>query len=296
VTTNYDPEGRSTIFDQLPDDLPRVVTVGRLDIGTTGLLLLTNDGHLSRVLEHPQTEWPRCYRVRAYGHITQDTLDGLKKGVTVDGIDYGPIEAILDREVGDNVWLTMTLHEGKNREIKVVLGSLGLVVNRLIRTSFGPFILGDLAENTVIEVPDCLSVTQIVDGLKRYGEQIRESSDGEISCEEESLDAESGQNRKSLRSSSRSGDGSLPLKRRKHSFQAREKESIGPQRYIWRATDEDASEVGRESEKTPQEKLFLKRKKASRKAGKNVTESHKRLGRIKTRKGESVLVEKTIRS
>ncbi|MBM7045057.1 MULTISPECIES: pseudouridine synthase [Rhizobium] len=152
VTTNADPEGRPTVFDNLPEELPRVMSIGRLDINTEGLLLLTNDGGLARVLELPTTGWLRRYRVRAHGEIDQDALDKLKEGIAVDGVLYGSIEATLDRTQGSNVWITMGLREGKNREIKNVMGALGLEVNRLIRISYGPFQLGDLPEGRVVEV------------------------------------------------------------------------------------------------------------------------------------------------
>src|SRR5215468_12457742 len=152
VTSHADPEGRPTIFGALPEHLPRLISVGRLDIGTEGLLLLTNDGGLARVLELPETGWLRRYRVRAHGRITQQQLDTLKKGVTVDGIHYGPVEATLDRDQGSNVWLTFAIREGKNREVRNVLGHLGLKVNRLIRVSFGPFQLAELETGAVEEI------------------------------------------------------------------------------------------------------------------------------------------------
>jgi 23S rRNA pseudouridine2605 synthase len=152
VTTARDPEGRPTVFEALPPGLPRLVAIGRLDINTEGLLLLTNDGGLARVLELPSTGWLRRYRVRAHGAIDQPKLDGLAGGITIDGVHYLGIEARLDREQGDNVWMTLGLREGKNREIKNVLEHLGLEVNRLIRVSFGPFELGDLAEGEAMEV------------------------------------------------------------------------------------------------------------------------------------------------
>ncbi len=152
VTTNADPEGRPTIFGALPKDLPRLVTVGRLDMNTEGLLLLTNDGGLARALELPATGWLRRYRVRAYGKVLQPRLDALRNGIEVDGVRYGAIEATLDREQGDNSWITFAMREGKNREIRNVLGALGLKVNRLIRLSYGPFQLGELPAGAVEEV------------------------------------------------------------------------------------------------------------------------------------------------
>ena len=152
VTSHKDESGRPTVFENLPDDLPRVVSVGRLDLTSEGLLLLTNNGELARHLELPSTAWTRKYRVRAWGDITDEKLQALRRGIKVDGVQYGEIEATLDREQGDNVWLNMVLTEGKNREIRKVLEYLGLKVNRLIRTSYGPFHLGKLVEGEAEEV------------------------------------------------------------------------------------------------------------------------------------------------
>jgi 23S rRNA pseudouridine2605 synthase len=152
VTSHKDPQGRRTVFDALPPNLPRVVSVGRLDINTEGLLLLTTDGALARHLELPSTGWLRRYRVRAHGRVSEQALHGLRAGVTINGVRYGPVDARIDREQGSNVWLTLSLREGKNREAKRLAEHLGLTVNRLIRLSFGPFALGDLAEGDIEEV------------------------------------------------------------------------------------------------------------------------------------------------
>src|SRR5580692_1101400 len=175
LTTHADPKGRPTIFDNLPKDLPRLISIGRLDFTTEGLLLLTNDGALARVLELPTTGWLRRYRVRAHGAITQDKLDPLRKGVTVDGIHYGAIEAVLDRVQGSNLWLTFAIREGKNREVRNVLGHLGLSVTRLIRVSFGPFQLGELADGAVEEVP-----TRVL--REQLGERVAALSNADFSA------------------------------------------------------------------------------------------------------------------
>lgn len=161
VTSARDEKGRATVFDNLPEGLPRVVSVGRLDLNTEGLLLLTNDGGLARYLELPATGWKRKYRVRVHGAVDEDRLAGLKKGITVAGVKYKSIIATLEKRQGGNAWLNITLTEGKNREIRKVMEALGLKVNRLIRTDFGPFHLGKLEEGKAEEVPEKILRDQI---------------------------------------------------------------------------------------------------------------------------------------
>jgi 23S rRNA pseudouridine2605 synthase len=167
VTSHKDPQGRRTVFEALSPNLPRVISVGRLDINTEGLLLLTTDGALARHLELPSTGWLRRYRVRAHGRVTEDALRGLRTGVTIDGVRYRPVETRIDREQGSNLWLTFSLREGKNREVKRLAEHLGLVVNRLIRISFGPFALGDLPEGRIEEVKRRVLADQLGPKLAR---------------------------------------------------------------------------------------------------------------------------------
>jgi len=153
VTTHRDEKGRTTVFAALPKELPRLISVGRLDLNSEGLLLLTNDGALSRRLELPATGWVRRYKVRVHGIVDPARLAGLEKGVTIDGIAYGTIRAQLERQQGSNAWIAMALREGKNREVRRALEHLGYPVTRLIRLSYGPFQLGHLARGAIEEVP-----------------------------------------------------------------------------------------------------------------------------------------------
>ena len=161
VTTHSDPQGRPTVFEALPEEMPRVISIGRLDFNTEGLLLLTNDGALARHLELPATGWLRRYRVRAHGAVTQEALDKLKAGIEIAGVRYGPIEATLEKVQGANVWLAIGLREGKNREVRKILDTLGLTVNRLIRISFGPFQLLDMLPGVVEPVQRRVLVDQL---------------------------------------------------------------------------------------------------------------------------------------
>jgi 23S rRNA pseudouridine2605 synthase len=171
VTTHNDPKGRPTVFANLPKTLPRVVSIGRLDFNSEGLLLLTNDGEIARRLELPVGGWPRKYRVRLFGKVSQGELDKLAEGITLDGVKYGPIVADLERSRGVYSWATVTLKEGKNREVKRVMESLGLKVARLIRVQFGPFHLGQLAEGAVEEIPAKLWREHLGIGRKKHGRE-----------------------------------------------------------------------------------------------------------------------------
>ncbi len=187
VTTQRDPEGRPTVFEKLPESLPRVVSIGRLDLNSEGLLLLTNDGALARHLELPSTGWPRRYRVRVHGRPSPEALLGLKRGVTVDGVRYGQVDATLDRQTGANAWLIVTLREGKNREVRKVMESINLTVNRLIRISFGPLHLGSLPEGAVEEVKQSVMRDQlrgyfgVENESKKDGGKPPEKATGEFS-------------------------------------------------------------------------------------------------------------------
>lgn len=153
VTTHKDEKGRQTVFEVLPPSMPRVVSVGRLDLNSEGLLLLTNNGELSRELELPKNAWSRRYRVRVHGRVDEDKLRALQQGVTIDGVVYGKVLIDVEQKVGTNTWLSVSLNEGKNREIRKLMKFIGLEVARLIRVSYGPFQLGNLKKGEVKEVP-----------------------------------------------------------------------------------------------------------------------------------------------
>ena len=171
VTTHKDEKGRSTVFGSLPKHLGRVVSVGRLDFNSEGLLLLTNDGDIARRMEIPASGWTRTYRVRLFGKVTQADLDKLATGITIDGVKYGPIVADLERSKGMYSWATVKLKEGKNREVKRVMERLGLKVARLIRTAYGPFQLGQLVEGQIEEIPARLWREKLGIGRKKRTDQ-----------------------------------------------------------------------------------------------------------------------------
>lgn len=169
VTSHKDEKGRDTVFDKLPEELPRVISVGRLDLNSEGLLLLTNDGELARKLELPATGWKRKYRVRVHGHPRDADMEKLAKGITVEGVRYGSIEGTIDSTKGANSWLTISLREGKNREIRKVMEYLGYSVSRLIRISYGPLSLGDLPAGAVDEVKSKILRDQM--GVEKFEDQ-----------------------------------------------------------------------------------------------------------------------------
>ncbi len=297
VTTAWDPEGRPTVFGSLPAGLPRVVTIGRLDINTEGLLLLTNDGGLARVVSLPDTGWLRRYRVRAYGDITQADLDALRNGVTIDDMHYGPIEAEIERETGDNVWITLGIREGKNREVKRVLEHLGLVVNRLIRVSFGPFQLNDLPEGSVEEVRTAVLQDQLGPALAAQGECDFEApvfvyEDEDYHPKKREWQGRPGEGERRPRGDgARFGerDRSRPVERFGPAPDAdarpKRRAPTEPLRSIWRA-DED--EEGRA------EKARVPRRGADPKAARteSAERDHERTGRIESTSGRKVLVER----
>jgi 23S rRNA pseudouridine2605 synthase len=304
VTTAKDPEGRPTVFDNLPEDLPRVVAVGRLDINTEGLLLLTNDGGLARVIAHPDTGWLRRYKVRAHGEINQADLDRLRDGISIDGIDYGPIEARLDRVQGDNVWITMGLREGKNREIKRILEHLGVQVNRLIRMSFGPFQLGDLEVGLVEEVRtkvlrDQLGAALAVEAGVDFESPVREpiapfGSSKKERSERDERPARSARGRDDERPRRRRDDDERPFRARDGDRRGRDEEEpqkrpsrLDPKRSVWRAgeTDEDAP-----SRKMPRRGADPREARAA--SGERQRE---RMGAITSKEGRKVRVERLVR-
>lgn len=217
MTTHDDPEGRPTVFDNLPEGLPRLISIGRLDFNTEGLLLLTNDGGLARTLELPDTGWLRRYRVRAHGDITQAQLDQLKEGIEVEGVKYGPIEATLERDQGANVWLVFAIREGKNREVRNVCAHLGLEVNRLIRVSYGPFQLGEVPEGQVEEIRARVLREQL-------GDKVIEKSGAQFDVAKKSSEGDaSGENRTSKRAVIADRKGRRVLVQRTGSDEARER-------------------------------------------------------------------------
>jgi len=295
VTTNADPDGRPTIFGALPKNLPRLISVGRLDLGTEGLLLLTNDGGLARVLELPQTGWLRRYRVRAHGRVTQAQLDALRAGIELDGIRYGAIEASIDREQGANVWLTFAIREGKNREVRNVLEHLGLQVNRLIRVSFGPFALGELAEGAIEEVKTRHLREQL-------GARITDAAGAEFSAPMLERDTEEEPRRAPARPArearvERPPRGPRPHQRaedRAHPTRERRGRSLGKELQRDQKPRKKKSPSGhawRDAEAAPKTKFHGSRRQAPGEAPARDA-AKKRSGMVQDRKGRPVLVER----
>lgn len=305
VTTARDPEGRPTVFDNLPEDLPRVVAVGRLDINTEGLLLLTNDGGLARVIAHPDTGWLRRYKVRAHGDITQADLDGLRDGITIEGIEYGPIEARLDRVQGDNVWITMGLREGKNREIKRILEHLGVQVNRLIRMSFGPFQLGDLEQGLVEEVRTKVLKDQLGAALAAeagvdfespvrepiapFGSSAKERKGREDRDERPARFGRSGDDRPRRR-----GDDEKPFRGRGGDRHEREEEEpkkrpsrLDVKKSVWRAGETD--------EEAPRKRVPRRGADPREARAASAERPRERIGAIASPEGRKVVVERLVR-
>lgn len=296
VTTARDPEGRPTVFESLPEEMPRVVAVGRLDINTEGLLLLTNDGGLARVIAHPDTGWLRRYKVRAHGEITQAELDRLRDGITIDEIEYGPVEAHLDRVQGDNVWITMGLREGKNREIKRILEHLGLQVNRLIRVSFGPFQLGDLEQGLVEEVrtkvlKDQLGTALAAEAGVDFESPVREpiSPFGSPKRERNARPSRAWDEDRPRRSRD---DERPSWGRKEERFEREEEETrkrpsrLEPKSSVWRAG---------ETEDTPRKKAPRRGADPREARTASAERPRERVGAIASREGRKVVVERMVR-
>jgi 23S rRNA pseudouridine2605 synthase len=310
VTTARDPEGRPTVFENLPEDLPRVVAIGRLDINTEGLLLLTNDGGLAKVIAHPDTGWLRRYKVRAHGDVTQADLDKLRGGVTIDEMEYGPVEATLDRMQGDNVWITLGLREGKNREVKRILEHLGLQVNRLIRLSFGPFQLGDLEPGLVEEVKTKVLKEQlgatlaeaagvdfespVREPIAPFGSKKPESPRERDARPRERFDRDGGRFERDRDDERprRSGDRPFRTRDERPSSGARDERAPplrGAERRptVWRA--EDAGAGSRKGSKAPRRGADPKAERAAL-----AERPRERIGAIKPREGRKVVVERLV--
>jgi len=297
VTTERDPEGRRTVFEALPQDLPRVVSVGRLDLNTEGLLLLTNDGGLARLLAHPKTGWLRRYRVRAFGEITQDQLDGLKDGIEIDGMRYGSIEAKVDREQGSNMWLTLGLREGKNREVKRVLEHFGLKVNRLIRISFGPFQLGELEPGAVEEVrtrtlKDQLGPELAREGKLDWGGQRQEPRRPQRGFHERvhSDDRHRAPRERGFSEKHPDKAGADELRALRQAEAVAQRRRSGAHRHSWR--DAESWAVRGARKKDAPGAGHLSRPHGGGVASKPDDRRHFRGGRIADRKGRSILVER----
>lgn len=305
VTTARDPEGRATVFDELPEELPRVVAVGRLDINTEGLLLLTNDGGLAKVIAHPDTGWLRRYRVRAHGVIDQARLDTIADGLVVDGMEYGPIEAKLDRVQGDNAWMTLGLREGKNREVKRILEYLGLRVNRLLRLSFGPFQLGDLPIGQVEEVRTRVLKDQLGEKLASeagvdFVSPVREPLPPEPEAPAWAYrgDRKPAQNRDGRAAADKRFAGKTMGDRKfadkpggKFGSKPGEVPEGPPRRPAW---DRAVKASVWRADEAPEGPIFRKRRDADPKAAReaSATRKHERVGAISPKSGTRVLVER----
>ncbi len=283
LTTHADPQGRPTIFAKLSRSLPRLISVGRLDFNTEGLLLLTNDGELARVLELPATGWLRRYRVRAHGTITQDKLDALHSGITISGIHYGAIEAAIDRVQGANLWLTFAIREGKNREVRTVLAHLGLEVTRLIRVSFGPFQLGELEEGEVEEVRTRVLREQLGEKLIAMAEL---DFSGAVLRREEADAQEKGRERRERGKSPRGDHRVTPWSKKPdektNAARPKQKRRTKGAEHAWRAHDDEQ----------PGRKLRRKFRGARADESRPQPPGKMRAGALTDRKGRSITVER----